>query len=254
MKRSFPFLALLIVISGACSTKRNLVYFDDITDPSKLSSTRPDKFEPTIQETDLLAININTQSPESNLLFALNADQGGNLSEFYGKGGYKVNRNGEIDIPVIGVISVKGLTIEQAQQAVAQKLDRYVKNSVVKISYLNFRITVIGEVSKPSTFTLPDENVDLLQALGMAGDMTPYGKRENVLIIRNVDGERKMARVNLNKAEVLDSPFFYLKQNDVIYVEADKNKALEYSQSTRLMPLFVATISALAVIATTFIR
>ena len=254
MKRTFPLLALVIVISGACSTNRNLVYFGDISDPSKISSARPYKFEPTIQENDLLDININTPSPESNLLFAVNTDRGSNRSEFYGEGGYKVNRLGEINLPVIGLTPVKGLTIEQAQQAIGQKLDRYVKNSVVKINYLNFRITVIGEVNKPSTFTLPDENVDLLQALGMGGDMTPYGRRENVLIIRNIDGERKMARLNLNKAEVLDSPFFYLKQNDVIYVEADKYKALEYSQSTRLMPLFVATISALAVLATTLIR
>jgi polysaccharide biosynthesis/export protein len=253
MKRILLLGALVVVAASSCSTKRNLVYFGDLKDVAKLGSGSR-VFEPIIQENDLLAINISTQSPESNVLFAVNADQKGNSSEAYGSGGYKVSKKGEVKLPVIGSTILKGLTIEQAQQAIAQKLDRYVKNSLVKINYLNFRVTVIGEVNTPSTFTLPDENINLLQALGMAGDMTPYGRRENVLVIRDINGDRKVARLNLNKGNVFDSPFFYLKQNDVVYVEADKSKALEYSKSTRLMPLFVATISALAVLTTTLIR
>jgi polysaccharide export outer membrane protein len=119
---------------------------------------------------------------------------------------------------------------------------------------MNFRVTVIGEVNHPSTFTVTSEKINLLEALGLAGDMTPYGKRENVLLIRELDGQRRMERVNLNSKDVLNSPYFYLKQNDVIYVEPDKAKSVEVSSNNRLMPLIVAAISAVAVLATTFLN
>lgn len=245
--------AVCLVTFSACSAKRNLVYFSDMSNRSNENTAILNDIEPKIQESDLLNITVNTQSPESNVLFAFNSSalKG---SYMYEKEGYRVNKNGEINFPVIGTTKVKGLTIEQAQNAISKKLDKYVKNSIVTVQFLNFRITVIGEVNKPETFTISDEKVDLLQALGMAGDMTPYGKRENVLVIRKVDGKRTMVRMNLNKQNIFQSPYFYLKQNDVVYVEPDKSKALEYNPNNRLMPLVVATISAVAVLATSIIR
>ncbi|MEJ6981370.1 polysaccharide biosynthesis/export family protein [Pedobacter sp. P351] len=246
------FCAVCVIALNACSPRRNLVYFSDLSEKSDEKSIILNDIEPKIQESDLLNITINTPSKESNMLFAFNSSNPAN-NETYEKEGYRVNTRGEINFPVIGITNLKGLTIEQAQDMIALKLEKYVKSSIVTVQFLNFRITVIGEVNKPETFTVSNEKVDLLQALGMAGDMTPYGKRENVLVIRKVDGKRTMVRMNLNKQEIFQSPYFYLKQNDVVYVEPDKSKVLEYNPNNRLMPLVVATISALAVLATTLI-
>ena len=254
MKKVYLLSTVCLIAFSACSSKRNLVYFSDLSDKSKENTAILNDVEPKIQESDLLNITINTQSTESNVLFAFNSNSIKNGSAMYEKEGYRVNNKGEVNFPVIGLTQVKGLTLEQAQKMISKKLDKYVKNSIVTVQFLNFRITVIGEVNKPATFTISNEQVDLLQALGMAGDMTPYGKRENVLVIRKVDGKRTMVRMNLNKQEVFQSPYFYLKQNDVVYVEPDKSKSLEYNANNRLMPLVVATISAVAVLATTFIN
>jgi polysaccharide export outer membrane protein len=103
---------------------------------------------------------------------------------------------------------VQGLTVSQAQNLIEAQLNKYVKNAIVNIKFLNFRVTVIGEVNHPSTFTVNNEKINLLEALGLAGDMTAYGKRENVLLIREEDGRRIMERINLNRQDVLSSPYF----------------------------------------------
>lgn len=246
-----PFFTCLFVFS-ACAPQRDLVYFSDLSERYKDNPTILKNIEPKINERDLLGITVNTPSIESNVLFAFNSNRSGSSS--LEKEGYRVNSNGEINFPVIGYTKVKGLTLEQAQDAISKKLEKYVTNSIVKVQFLNFRITVIGEVNEPSSFTISDEEVDLLEALGMAGDMTVYGRRENVLVIRKDEGKRTMVRLNLNKQETLESPYFYLKQNDVVYVEPDKSKAQEYSPNNRLMPLVIATISAVAVLATTLLE
>lgn len=128
------------------------------------------------------------------------------------------------------------------------------KDPIVDVKLLNFKVTVIGEVNNPSSFTIPGDHINLLEALGMARDMTVYGKRENVLIIREVDGKRVMKRLDLNRQDILNDEFFNLKQNDIVYVEPDKSKAIEYSSNTRVMPVIIASISAVAVLISAILR
>jgi polysaccharide export outer membrane protein len=165
-----------------------------------------------------------------------------------------VSKAGTIQLPLIGEFKIEGMTIEDAQTSIASELNKNVKNPVVEVQLVNFKITVIGEVNKPSSFIIPDEKVNVLEALGLAGDMTVYGKRENVLIIRNEGTTKLMKRLNLNKLESMNSPYFYLKQNDIVYVEPDRSKAVEYSQNTRLLPLVIASISAVAVLAAVLLK
>jgi polysaccharide export outer membrane protein len=205
-----------------------------------------------IHQKDILSVTVNSLNPESNLLFNGNKNVGSGVP--LTQTGYKVNENGFVNLPLVGDYKIEGQTIEEAQVEIAKKLAAFVKSPVVDIQLLNFKISVIGEVNRPSTFTITDENVNLLEALGMAGDMTVYGKRENVLVIRTENGRRTMNRLNLNKIESMDSPYFNLKQNDIVYVEPDKSKAVEYSQNTRLAPIIVASISALAVLAAVLLK
>jgi len=243
---------IAITLSG-CSRQRNLVYFSDLDSKTKNYSKILNNGEPTILQNDVLSISVNSTSPESNVLFAsLPVNPIGN--GVYEREGYRVTEVGNIKFPVLGQVHLQGLTVSQAQNLMESQLSKYVKNAIVNIKFMNFRVTVIGEVNHPSTFTVTNEKINLLEALGLAGDMTPYGKRENVLLIREEDGKRVMERINLNQQNVLSSPYFYLKQNDVIYVEPDKAKSVEVSNNNRLMPLVVATISAVAVLATTLIN
>ncbi|UOE51696.1 polysaccharide biosynthesis/export family protein [Mucilaginibacter sp. SMC90] len=241
---TYFFVIAVLLITG-CAGSRNLVYFSNMTNAGASNTNIGGAV--IIHQKDILSITVNSLNPESNLLFNGNKNSGLNNPAI--RSGYKVNENGFVNLPLIGDYKVEGQTIEEAQIEIAKKLAAFVKSPVVDIQLLNFKISVIGEVNRPSTFTITDENVNLLEALGMAGDMTVYGKRNNVLVIRTENGRRTMNRLDLNKIESMDSPYFNLKQNDIVYVEPDKSKAVEFSQNTRLAPIVVASISALAVLA-----
>lgn len=253
--KKFQLLAIVCFLLASCSTKRNLVYFSDLKDTTNYASAIKNRTEPRIQPDDILSVSVSSLNPESNVLFnkgtlvPINNSDGLDNNTTSVPEGYLVDKDGQINFPVIGKIKLGGLTKAEAQQKVTDALQNYVKSPIVNIRFLNFRVTVIGEVSKPSTFTIPNEKINVLEALGMAGDMTTFGKRENVLVIREQEGGRSMARINLNSKEVFNSPYFYLQQNDVVYVEPEnKEKAAQTSVSYRLLPILTATISALAII------
>ena len=250
IERYYPYLLLLFILFTGCAPKRDLVYFSDMTSSSIITDTQ--KQDIKINENDILSITVNSLNPESNSLFSGNINASTDPS--IQKVGYKVNKDGIIQVPLIGNYKVKGLSIDSVRLGILERLSKQIKNPVVDVKVLNFKITVIGEVNKPSNFNIPDDKINLLEALGLAGDMTAYGKRENVLVIRNENGSKTMKRLNLNKQETITSPYFYLKQNDIVYVEPDKAKAFEYSQNTRILPIIIASISAAAVLAAVLLR
>jgi len=247
MKKVILFLAIYTCIVSGCAPRRDLVYFSNLAKQSGEEKLLTQEVK--IQQNDLLSISVNSLNQESNVLFAVNTRNPSSENN-YKIEGYRVSKEGSINLPVVGNIRLEGLSIEQAQATISRELDKYVKKPVVDVQLVNFKVTVIGEVNRPSTFTVQGDNINLLEALGMAGDMTVYGKRENVLVIRQQNGQRIMKRLNLNNQDVMNSPFFYLKQNDVVYVEPDKSKAIEYSPNTRVMPIVIASISAVAVLIT----
>jgi polysaccharide biosynthesis/export protein len=239
----------LMMLSG-CAARRDLVYFSNMAETATVNKSQDQQV--LIKRGDVVNVTVNSLSPESNNLFYGNKNMGTNPRP--GSEGYKVDKNGNIQLPLIGEIKIEGLSVEDAQTAIASELIKHVKAPVVDLRLSNFKITVIGEVNKPATFIINDEQVNVLEALGLAGDMTVYGRRENVLIIRNEDGNKTMTRLNLNKLESMKSPFFTLKQNDIVYIEPDRSKAVEYSQNTRMMPLVIASISAIAVLAAVLLK
>jgi len=253
MNKLYSISALLLLLLSSCSARRNLVYFSDLSNKAEINDRVVNQIEPRIQVADILDIAVNTPSAESNALFAANPSRQGSITSFQDRDGYKVDNSGFINFPVTGSVKLAGLTLDEAQKVLAKEINKYVKDPIVNIRYLNFRITVIGEVNRPETFSITNERINLLEALGRAGDMTPYGKRENVLVIRENGSERTLVRMNLNKKDILNSPYFYLKQNDVVYVEADKAKEKVFSNSNRLMPVWLTAISSITVIVTAMI-
>ena len=239
---------ILISLLGfvACGPTRNLVYFSDLKNNENYKTAAENNAEIRIQPNDLLSIRLTSLNPESNALFnrgvipsatnALNTEIGPTE-------GYLVDKDGFVNFPVLGKVKLSGLTKEEAINKMTAQIQQFVKSPIVTIQLLNFKITVIGEVNKPSTFVVPSQRINILEALGLAGDMTSYGKRENVLLVREKDGVRSTTRLNLNDKELLNSPYFYLQQNDVIYVEPDRLKEVQASTNTRTITFTTMAIS-----------
>ncbi len=247
------FIVVLFVsfLSIACS-KRNLVYFSDINTESTFTTSVDSLIQQRIQEDDLLSITVTSLNAESNMLFNAGVlmPTGGTVNTVIStpiNESYLVDKDGFINYPVIGKINLKGLTKLEAVNKMAKLLDEYVQNPIINIRIMNFKVTVLGEVQRPSSFIIPTEKVTILEALGLAGDMTAYGRRENVLIIREKDGTRSTTRLNLNDKNVLSSPYFYLQQNDVIYVEPYKTKSIQSDSNPRTFAIITSVVSLLTI-------
>jgi polysaccharide export outer membrane protein len=246
-----PYVLLFFVFS--CSSSKKLAYFRNLDETAELRAPIGKIEEPEIQPNDLLSITVSSLNPESNILFnngVLAAAGGGAqvADPTRTNEGYLVDKNGNINFPVVGSIALGGLTKTQANEKITTALKSFVKNPIVNIRFLNFKITVIGEVTRPSSFNIVSERINILEALSLAGDMTPYGKRENVLIIREKDGVRTTSRVNLADKSTLTSPVFYLHQNDIVYVEPSSGRALQASTQSFYLPVFLTAISVLSIL------
>ncbi len=238
------FLGLVLLSSCA---KRNLVYFSDMQQASEQSSPIKNYIAPRIQPDDILSITVSSLSAESNVLFnSVLLPASGNTAGVAEKinEGYLVDKNGFINFPVIGKIALAGLTKEEATDKMTDLIKANVKNPIVNVRFVNFKITVIGEVTNPATFQVATEKINVLEALGLAGDMTTFGRRENVLVIREKSGVRSTTRLNLNSKEVLNSPYYYLQQNDIVYVEPfNKGKTADTAPGNRFLGIWSAVIT-----------
>lgn len=246
-----PFLVLTLLISSCA--KRNLTYFSDIEPNSDFSTPIKIVSEVKIKPYDRLKITVNSSSNESNLLFnrgrvtenveAINTLD--NRPESTDQNIYLVNQEGMIDFPILGQIKLGGLTLHEGVEELKFLLKSQVKEPSVNLMITNFKVTVIGEVNRPSSFIIGSERISIFEALGLAGDLTLYGKRENVLVMRDVNGVRNAYRVNLNTKDVFNSPYYYLEQNDIIYVETDSQKEQDAKNNSTLITVLSVASSVL---------
>ncbi len=208
---------------SSCGSRRNMVYLQS---DSTLIDSRYQQYIPKIQAQDILTIAVTAADPKAVAAFnpvsnvsPTNMTQQVDLAL---RPTYTVDNNGDITLPILGKIHVAGLSRIEAIEKIRLELTTYIKDPGVNINFNNFRVSVLGEVARPGSFIMPTERVTLLEALGMAGDMTIRGVRNNVLLIREIDGQKTMHRLDMTKQETLNSPYYYLAQNDVIYVEPNK--------------------------------
>lgn len=228
---NFQKFFVFIIILSSC-TPKNLIYLSDLKPSDDFPKSLENAIDPKIQPGDILNITVNTLQQESNLLFnsgIIHSVGQENPSGNRANDGYLVDKNGSVNFPVLGKTVLAGLTREEAVDKMTKDLLRFVKDPIVNIRFQNFKITVIGEVQNPSTYIIPNEKINVLEALGLAGDMTVYGNRKNVLIVREKDGGHSNARLNLNQKDLFTSSYFYLQQNDIVYVEPVKARAAEAS-------------------------
>jgi polysaccharide export outer membrane protein len=233
----FSFNCLLIVLSvitlSSCSSIKNVQYFKDIPN-NKLETVLQNVpyTDLKIHPDDIISVSIQTIDPGATQVLNLgnlqNAAIGSTSAGSTGGqnvSGYLVDQKGNIELPILGMIKVSGLTTEEAREAIRAKAALFLKNATVNVRFANFRVNIVGEVAKPATYVISNEKVNILDALALAGDLTIYGRRDNITLIRQEeDGTRKFIRLDLTNSEILTSPYFYLRQNDYIYVEPSKSK------------------------------
>jgi polysaccharide export outer membrane protein len=254
----FSFL-IILVICASCGSTKSVPYFQNVQDSGSTSLKVTNIFEePTIQPDDILSISIFTIDPVTSMVInQLNTQAIGSTTSLAGNVnpatiGFLVDKNGEIQLSIIGKVRLLGLTTFQARDLIQNIASKTYNAPNVQVRFLNFKITVLGEVARPATYTVPNEKLTILDALGLAGDLTIFGKRENVLLIREGLKEKQFIRLNLNSADLFNSPFYYLKQNDVLYVEPNKGKAA--SLNTARTQTFALAGTALSVLLVLFTR
>ncbi|KQC29328.1 polysaccharide biosynthesis/export family protein [Flagellimonas eckloniae] len=223
----FILIALLI---GSCASKRDVVYFQNSNDFETLVDKNT--FSPKFKVDDLIGIHISTLDSEASVPFNLyrGSQEGGIKPE---QVDYLVDKDGDIDFPVIGKVRVLGLSPEEVRVLLREKLKDYLKDPIINIRLKNFSVTILGEVNRPGTYPVNGERITILEAIGLAGDLTIKGMRENVMVIRDFDGTKVYSKVNLTSKEVLTSPVYYLTQNDVVYVEPNQSAVTSSSLDNR---------------------
>lgn len=234
-KKTKGILSCLVVIFlfASCQSYKKVPYLQD-AEVVRETVQQEILYDARIMPKDLLTIVVSCTSPELavpfNLIVASPASVATGNTQVTTQSvlqPYLVDNNGNINFPVLGELRVGGLTKKEAEQLIVEKLKPYIKETpIVTVRMVNYKISVIGEVARPGTFTISNEKVNLLEALAMAGDMTVWGLRENVKLIREgADGKQEIVTLDLNKAETLLSPYYWLQQNDIVYVTPNKAKA-----------------------------
>lgn len=225
----FIFTGVFLLLSS-CASKKDVVYFQNAGGFETL--VEKNGFTPKFKVDDLVSIHVSTLDYEASAPFNLfrGASEGGIRPE---QVDYLIDKDGEIDFPVIGKIKIAGLSPEETRVMLRDRLSVYLKDPIINIRLRNFSVTVLGEVNRPGTYPVVGEKISILEALGLAGDMTIKGQRENVMVIRDFDGTKVYSRIDLNNKQALNSPVYYLTQNDVVYVEPNRSAITASSLDNR---------------------
>jgi polysaccharide export outer membrane protein len=255
----FLLITLLTTLFSSCLTYKDIVNFQDGSSLGNgISDSVTNQHEVQLKTDDIVQVLVTSFNKEEaerfNLLNSQQSQQNFNqlsnasISDPFG---YRVDSKGNIELPVIGACHVAGLTLEESKDLIFKKINAtgYLKDLVIQIRFLSFRITVLGEVANPGTYTIPSQKITLLEALGLAHDATLFSKRDNILVVREINGKRNYGRVNLKSKEVFQSPYYYLQPNDLIYVEPHKSKILSAPDpASRYVSTLIALVSLMFLI------
>ena len=266
-KTIYHYFVIIVAIAclSSCISKKQIAYFQK--EPGGLDTIAVSKlYIPKVQAGDILDIKIGSLNPKASSFFnpfsslsvtpdnttspntaATGASNSPALSQSAAPG-YLVDATGVIEYPILGTVKVAGLTTAEVRDTIKTRLKLYLKEPSVTVRFLNYKISVMGEVLHPSVYVIPNETVTLPEALSLAGDMTIYGRRDNVLVIRDVNGKKELGYVNLNSRDLFNSPYYYLHANDVVYVEPGKGRIAQTDKTYQLLPIILSALSLLSII------
>lgn len=253
-------IACLSFFLTSCINQREITYFQSnpaMGDSLEMAITQ--KYTPKIGTGDILGIYVSSLSPEASAMFnpylAAQVAAGSNNQNVSSTStpaatGFLVDDDGNITLPLVGKIKIGGETTKSATDLITAKLGTYLEHPTVNIRILNFKISVMGEVARPSVYTVANEKITLPEALSLAGDLTIYGKRNNILIVRENDGKKEFKKIDLTKRDIFNSPYYYLHPNDVIYVEPGKGRTTATDRTVQLAPIFISVVTLITVLLT----
>lgn len=248
-------LLLLMLLSASCVKHPQLLYFRNQSEFVPLQGHEiANQLRIKIQTDDVLFIMVRAFEQETADPFNLFSGTGmQNMNQLANNNpslaGYLVDSEGNIDLPVLGKVSVAGKTVEETKTVLLENLKPYLNDPVIIMRFLNFRFTVLGEVKAPRTITVPGERITILEALGQAGDLTPYSNREKIMVIRENNGKREFGYVNIHAPDIFQSPYFYLQQNDIVYVEPiPEAVATVRDPIQEALPILSGVLSIIAVV------
>lgn len=221
------------------------MYFNDLTEVSKAADSISYLMPLKIQSGDILQVTISTINKDISAIYnpAANFINANPVSQ-----GYMVDKNGNIELPQIGKIYVRDKTTDDINSIIKTELDKSIKDAFVATRLLNFRVSVLGDVARPGTFTITNERVSILEALSLAGDANLSAKRDEVLLIREREGKKSYFTLNLNDSKILSSPYYYLTNNDVIYMRPGVNKFISSSAAVQLAPIIATGLTLILVL------
>lgn len=252
--RHFLFIAGILLLFTSCASKKDLIYFQ--ADSTQLN-TSYELNAPKLQPGDILAISITSDDIRSTIPFNQTSPYQGTTGAVQGNSPfiptYSIDVNGNIDFPKIGIVHLAGKTRTQAMDIIKAAVSKYILNPGVSMEIRNFKVTVLGEVKNPGSFAINNDRITILEAIGLAGDLTINGVRNNVLVIREQNGKKEEFRLDLTKRNALNSPVYYLAQNDVVYVEPNGAR-IQSSKYTQNTSIFVSIASLIITIVAVVVR
>jgi len=275
MKKNIYLNCLLLIIVSfglpSCVQQKQIAYFQKSIDQSDTLAVAK-AYVPRIQPGDILSIPVGSLNAVASSFFnpystmpssgEIGTSSSGNTNSTQtavapsftpaltqsSAPGYLVDANGMIEMPLLGTVKIAGLTTSEARDTLKKKLSFYLKEPTVNVRFLNYKISVMGEVLHPGVYVIPNETITLPEALSLAGDMTIFGRRENVLVIRDNNGKKEFGHINLNNREIFSSPYYYLHANDVVYIEPSKGRVAQTDKTYQLLPVILSALSFLSII------
>lgn len=220
------FLLTSFFLLFSCASRKDIAYYQNIDDVLKTSDSS--RYETVLKPDDLLMILVLAENPESAAPYNLPSITVKSDTELESQpiqmNGYLIDSQGNIEFPGLGTVQLGGLTRQEATAKMINSLKKYIKDPKINLRILNYKVTVSGEVTQPKTHIINGERIALIDAIAMSGDLTAYGRRDNIMIIREKDGKKEIGRVDITKADFVNSPYYYLTQNDHVYVEPNRTK------------------------------
>lgn len=257
--KKFLYLCLGVLLLSSCGVQyKQVPYFQNLRDSGMMQETINNYSILKIQKEDILAITVASLNVEASAIFnlgntsSIQGNSTANTSPINTANGFKVDQSGNIQLPLVGTVHVAGLTTEAARELVQSKLLPFLKEPVVSLRLINFKVSVLGDVARPGVYPVQSERISITEALGMAGDLTITAIRNNVLLVRETEGKRQYIRFDLQQKEIFDSPYYYLHNNDVLYVQPSNTKYASVDSSYRNVSIILSALSVIALLISRF--
>ncbi|WP_231427798.1 polysaccharide biosynthesis/export family protein [Pedobacter sp. Leaf250] len=256
MKQIYYVMILAAVFSSCGVRYKSVPYFQDLRDSGMVREQIKNYSTLKIQKGDILALTITSLNPEASAIFnmgntsSVQTAPGSSQSPQNAANGFTVDQQGAIQMPLLGSINIEGFTLIEARDLIKSKLNNYLKEPVLSLRLVNFKVSILGDVANPGVYPIQNERVSVAEALSMAGDLSITALRNNVLLVREVQGERQYIRLNLQKKDLFNSPYYYLQNNDILYIQPSNAKYASVDSSYRNVGILLSVASIVVLLIT----